>query len=277
MRWRTLIIGIYRAFFLKKRFHMFNKFVFTLGLIGQGILNYETDQMSGEDYFLRHLLADRNQLNKFTIIDVGAHIGSYSNKIKSLSPNAEIYAFEPHPVTYRRLQGEASKYGYMAFNLGCSDRAGSLKLYDYKDNLEGSQHASLYKDVIEKSYGSASSEWDVNVVTLDSFLKDNKVFHVDLLKIDTEGNELSVLMGCRKMIEDKMIDIVHFEFNEMNVVSRVFFRDFYNLLPNYKFYRMVPDGYLPLDMYNSLFCEIYAYQNILAIRQGCNLLGHISD
>ncbi len=269
----SLIINIYRALFLKKRFYRLNRFVFTLGLIGLGILNYENDRMSGEDYFLQHLLADKNHLNEFTIVDVGANIGSYSSRIKSLSRNAKIYAFEPHPITYERLLKEASKYGYLAFNLACSDKIGNLKLYDYKDNLEGSQHASLYKDVIEKSHGSASTEWDVRVVTLDSFLKNKKVAHVDLLKIDTEGNELSVLKGCRKMIADKAIDIIHFEFNEMNVISKVFFKDFYNLLPSYKFYRMVPDGYLLLDPYTPPFCEIYAYQNIIAVRQGCDLLG----
>ncbi len=277
MSLRNIIIKVYRALFLRRRFYKFNKFVFTLGLIGQGILNYENDRMSGEDFFLRRLLTGKNRFYKFTIIDVGANEGSYSNKIKALSPNADIYAFEPHPVTFQRLRGEALKQGYSAFNLGCGSKPDRLKLYDYKGNLEGSQHASLYKDVIEKGYGSDVSEWNVEIITLDSFFIDQNIIHVDLLKVDTEGNELSVLQGCGEMIENQKVDIIHFEFNEMNVVSRVFFKDFYNILPNYKFYRLAPDGCLPLGIYESFFHEIYAYQNILAVRQGCNLLEWVSD
>lgn len=269
------IINIYQRFFIKRRFYRLNKLIFNLSLRGLGILNFENDQLSGENYFLRHLMTGRNQFKNFVVLDVGANIGSYSNKIKKLSPSAEIYAFEPHPITYQRLRDEASKYGYRAFNLGCGSETGNLKLYDYKDNLEGTQHASIHKDVIEKIHCSASTEWDIQVTTLDSFLTEQKIAHVDLLKIDTEGHELSTLMGCRKSIEDQMIDIIQFEFNEMNIVSKVFFRDFYELLPNYSFYRMMPDGYLPINIYSPMFCEIFAYQNIIAIQQGCSLLGKI--
>lgn len=271
------IIKIYRALFLKKSLYKFNRLLFNLSLRGLGILNFENDRLSGEHYFLQHLASNKNHSNKLIIFDIGANIGSYSNKIKKLYPTAEIYAFEPHPKTYKRLSIEASKNNFMAFNLGCGERSGNLKLFDYNDNLEGSQHASVHKDVIEKIHNSASTEWEIKVITLDDFLKDMKITHVDLLKIDTEGSELNVLQGCKKAIEDQIIDVIHFEFNEMNVVSRVFFRDFYSLLPNYAFYRMVPDGYIPIDSYNPLFCEIFAYQNIIAINRECKLLGKFRD
>jgi len=53
----------------------------------------------------------------------------------------------------------------------------------------------------------------------------------------------------------------------MNVYSRVFFRDFYELLVNYNFFRMLPDGLIFLGKYNPIFQEIFAYQNIVAIRK----------
>jgi hypothetical protein len=51
----------------------------------------------------------------------------------------------------------------------------------------------------------------------------------------------------------------------MNVSSRTYFRDFWNLLPNYNFYRLLPDGMVKIERYSPVFCEIFAYQNIVAI------------
>ena len=87
---------------------------------------------------------------------------------------------------------------------------------------------------------------------------------IDFLKVDTEGHELAVLQGASSLIEDGRIGCIHFEFNEMNIVSRVFFLDFRELLHNYKLYRLLPNGLLPLGD-SPLETELFAYQNIVAL------------
>jgi FkbM family methyltransferase len=258
------LTNVYRKIFLKKRFYKFNKLLFNLSVKGLGILNYENEQLSGESYFLNHIFSDSR---KFLVIDVGANVGMYANKIKSLSPTTEIYAFEPHPNTFKELQIASSKNSYSAFNLAIGDNAGELNLYDYEGDADGSQHASIYEDVITKIHKSNSTSWNVKVITLDSFIQENSIKKIHVLKIDTEGNELRVLLGAKQSIQGQMIDVIHFEFNEMNTLSRVFFRDFYDLLPQYAFYRMLPDGLVSLGEYNPLFSEIFAYQNIVAIHK----------
>ena len=61
--------------------------------------------------------------------------------------------------------------------------------------------------------------------------------------------------------------MIQFEFNEMNVASRVFFRDFWLMLPNYEFYRLMVDGMIRIDKYDPIYCEIFAFQNIVAFRR----------
>lgn len=80
-----------------------------------------------------------------------------------------------------------------------------------------------------------------------------------------EGNELAVLKGGEKSISEGKIKAIHFEFNEMNVSSRVFFRDFWKLLKDYQIYRLLPREMLEINHYSPLTCEIFAYQNIVAI------------
>jgi len=60
---------------------------------------------------------------------------------------------------------------------------------------------------------------------------------------------------------------VQFEFNAMNLESRTFFRDLVALLPNYRLHRLLPDGWALLP-YTPLTCELFAYQNIVAVREG---------
>jgi hypothetical protein len=91
------------------------------------------------------------------------------------------------------------------------------------------------------------------------------VNEIDLLKIDVEGGELNVLKGCKGAIREKKIKVIHFEFNEMNTLCRVFFKDFIAALPYYVFFRMLPSGLIPLGEYRPLMHEIFAFQNIVAM------------
>ena len=259
----SMIFKIYRMIFVRKIFIKLNKILYLFSLRGIGIMNYENGKLSGEYYFLRKILKNKNIK---TIFDVGANIGDYSKKIMELNPNIELYSFEPHPETFKKLKEIAGLYSFSAFNLGCGNKDEIIKIYDYKDK-DGSTHASIYKDVIEKIHKSESIAHNINIIKLDDFVKEYNVDKIDLLKIDVEGNELKILKGATELIKNNKIDVIHFEFNEMNVYSRVFFRDFYELLTNYNFYRMLPDGLIFLGDYNPIYQEIFAYQNIVAIRK----------
>ncbi len=65
--------------------------------------------------------------------------------------------------------------------------------------------------------------------------------------------------------------MIQFEFNAMNVFSRAFFRDFWAFLPHYDFYRLLPDGPVSLGEYSPIFWELFASQNIVAVRRGCRV------
>lgn len=257
------LISIYRFFFLKKFLFKFNKLLFKLSLRGLGILNFESDRLSGECAFIKKI---SKILNNSIVVDVGANIGGYSDNVISLAPNVKIYAFEPHPTTFKKLEIQANEHKYIALNAACSDVEGKLKLYDYQAQ-GGTSHASLYEEVFSKIHKGISEIWEVDVTTIDEFVKLYKIPKISLLKIDTEGNELKVLQGAKQTIAEKKVDIIHFEFNEMNVVSGVFLKNIYEALNDYFFYRMLPNSLVNLGEYCPIEWEIFAYQNIVAIRK----------
>lgn len=259
----NFILKCYRFLFGRKIFYKLNKILFNCSLKGLGVLNYESNELSGEKRFLSDYLQRKNNC---IVFDVGANIGGYSRMIFEINPTATVYAFEPHPKTFQNLIKNIKNQKFYAYNyaIGHKSAGGRITLYDYEDS-NGSSHASVFKEVIETIHKKKSVEHKVEVITLDSFIKSNSITGIDLLKIDTEGNELDVIKGMSECLSEGKIKIIQFEFNEMNVISRTFFKDFWDILPNYEFYRMLPDGLVKINRYEPVFCEIFAYQNIVAI------------
>ena len=265
---KRMLDFVYRSYgrlFARPEFYGMNRLLFNLSLRGLGILNYQNSRLSGEDAFLRNVLA---HFEAPTILDVGANVGTYSTKIKRAFPAASVYAFEPHPITFSHLSQEAIRHGYVAINAACGEKAGSATLYDY-NHQPGSSHASMYPEVLEQLHRQSVSGISVNVVSLTDFVREQAVEHINLLKIDTEGHEYSVLKGARPLLRDGRIDMIHFEFNEMNVVSRTFAHDFFELLDGFEVFRMLPGHLLNVTPYAPLRNEVFAYQNLVAIRNDC--------
>lgn len=260
---KEVLLKVYALLFARPVFMKWNNFLYHAGLRGLGVLNYKSAYYSGESDWLKKYLKNKRSP---VIFDVGANVGDYTQSVLNASPEAKIYAFEPHPVTFENLKCRVNVGNVSIYNVGVGDKKEELVLYDYL-NKDGSSHASLFEGVITDIHSCEAIGHEVNVISLDDFVEENDVQYIDLLKIDTEGNEYSVLLGVEKMIAQKRIGAIHFEFNEMNIISKSTFKNFWDLLKGYSFYRLLPGGHLlPLRSYGPVECEIYAYQNIIAIR-----------
>lgn len=268
-RLKHLLLKGYVFLFARRGLYKFNRRLYLLSLHGMGILNSLTPRISGEAFFLKTLF--RSRYTPRVVFDVGAHKGHYARMVRRLSPDAQVYAFEPHPATFKILQECAREYRFTAFPLGISDTKGKLTLYDHADR-DGSSHASFYKTVIEELHGHRAVQHQVEVTTLDDFAATHGVERIDLLKIDTEGNELRVLQGAGDLLRAGKIEWIQFEFNETHLISRVYLKDFMDLLPEYDFWRLLPNGAILLNGTTPVHREIFAYQNIVACKKGSALI-----
>jgi hypothetical protein len=125
--------------------------------------------------------------------------------------------------------------------------------------------ASLYQQVIEDFHHQPAKKYPVKTISLDDFIKNQKLKTIDWLKIDVEGHELSVLKGAKKAIHSQKIGLIQFEFNDMHAYSRTFFKDIEEALPSYTLYRLLPNGWYPLPPYRPLTHEIFGFQNLIAL------------
>lgn len=258
----SALLKLYASLFARQQFRKLNLLLFDLGLHGLGILNYQDRNISGELTFLRQCL--KNKVSP-VVLDVGANVGGYSRDVVAINPSVTVFAFEPHPLTFERLVSNiGARPNIRPFRCAVGDRAGRHVLYD-RHSEGGTMHASIFREVIEDIHQVQSTGYEVNLVTLDEFIEEHRLGRVDLLKIDTEGYEMNVLKGGINAIRSGIFKTIQFEFNEMNVVSRVFFKDFIDALPQYQFHRMLPGGLQRIDRYDPVRCELFAFQNIVAI------------
>lgn len=140
------------------------------------------------------------------ILDIGAHIGTVSLYYASLFKNAIIYAVEANPLNYKALVKNTKDYkNIKTFNIAISKDNGQRTLLSHPEN-----------DTAETFYPQAEGKTKikVNSVKIEKFLKDNKIKHIDLLKIDTEGCEYEIFMsnGFREIspMIDRIIGESHY-------------------------------------------------------------------
>lgn len=225
-----------------------------------GILNWQSMQHSGEAFFLRNHLKGKIAP---VVVDVGANVGLYSGLALESCPSAQVFAFEPHPETFQKLQRNLPNI--QAFNVGMGSAAGSFTMYDYAD--QASSHASLYAEVFTDIHQRPHRSFDIEIRTLDAVIPELGIEHIDLLKVDVEGHELEVFKGAAQCLQKGMVQAIQFEFNEMNIASRTYFKDFFDYLKGYRFFRLLPNGYYPIEHYSPVQCEIFAFQNIVCFKK----------
>lgn len=262
----AVLLRLYVLFFARQRFVKFNTVLYNVGIRGLGVYNYEDMNVSGENYFIdKYIFPLASKKSKFIVFDVGANQGEYSMRISQIN-NVDVYAFEPHPRTFMRLrENTRSLPSIKCFNSAVSDTVGEIELFDY-ENADGSAHASLNAEIFSTVHRSKVTSHIVDVTTIDTVVRESRLNRIDFLKIDVEGHELDVLKGASQILQEKNISIIQFEFTQLNSTTRVFFKDFYDLLSgNYAIYRLLPEGMIWIDSYNPTSHEIFGYQNYVAI------------
>ena len=245
---------IKKIFFGKRVFQPLFRRLFDISMEG---LNMGTGgrnlKENGELFVIDYVLGKEKNP---TIFDVGAQGWDYTKEILSLSKDrVKVYAFEPCLRDYQILEKElGGKATIVKSALG--DTEGEATLY-YPNNVRGL--SSLHKP-----HDGFSESEEVKIQTVDSFCKLNGIKNITLLKLDVEGNELACLKGAEHMLPT--IKYIQFEFSTASRDARVYFRDIFNFLSDYKIYRILKDGLYEIESPEKI-TELLFTTNYLAERK----------
>jgi hypothetical protein len=123
-----------------------------------------------------------------TFLDVGANIGQYTLLASGLvGESGHVHGFEPNARTFSVLES----------NLSINNLA----------------NAAITR--CEVGAESVASQ-PVPRVSLDDYVRQRRIEHVDLIKIDIDGGELDVLRGARQLLSSAHPPQLIVEFAESN-------------------------------------------------------------
>jgi len=257
-----LLNFLYLFIFARKFFYKFNVILFKIIIKSLGYNNYGSYKITGEENFVKLL----NKFQPKLALDIGANIGNYS-KILLEYTKTDVIAFEPNKFSFNILKKLKLKYKnrFDCFNLAVSNK--SKKDYLFY-GTKTSELASINKDTNKLKFiaGKNVNKMQIKLITLDTFyLKNKKLFKsLEFIKIDTEGHELEVLKGSKKLLKILKPKFIQIEFNSHQLLKSVTLQQYKKFLKNYNIFRLLPfgDNLLPIN-------EIRPENNIFHL---CNLV-----
>jgi FkbM family methyltransferase len=132
------------------------------------------------------------------VIDIGAHIGSFTLYASKFVTTGKIYSFEPLPENYSMLIKNVkinNIQNIKTYKIAISNYTGTSHLHLYDGPHTGS--SSLYERNSKKKI-------KIKTITLEKFIKENKIKQIDFIKIDCEGAEYDILFNA----PDKVLAII---------------------------------------------------------------------
>lgn len=155
--------------------------------------------------------------NANNIVDVGANTGIYSLIAKSLNKDANVYAFEPVERVYNKLvyNNKLNYYKISCNNYALSNTNGDAIIYDIPE-MEHIYSVTVNKDLTIP--GTKTVKKKIKTKTLNTFIEENNISDIDLIKIDVETHEPEVLEGYSKYIQKHqptmLIEVLNDEIGE---------------------------------------------------------------
>lgn len=154
-------------------------------------------------------------MSKFTIFDIGAFDGLEGICLALVNPNAIVYAFEANPEMIEKILLNKRKIqklfltklnNYKIFNYAVSNRSGVKKnfyiaknptvssLYKFNQNLEA------YYPGFKNPHFTTIKKIKISTIKLKDFIVKKKINSIEMIKIDTQGNDFNVLKGLKEKI-----------------------------------------------------------------------------
>jgi FkbM family methyltransferase len=146
------------------------------------------------------------------IFDIGANRGQVTRQYAEIFPGAFIHAFEPfeefHTLFHRENPGNPN----IRLNaLALSEKEGDA---DFYLNESGDTNSLLESIAIGASSDRSCTNIGsrkVKTMTLEKYCLEKNIRGIDILKMDTQGSELSILKGGERLLQEQRIGLIYTE------------------------------------------------------------------
>ncbi len=141
-----------------------------------------------------------------TLLDIGANLGYVSACFLKNVADSTVVAVEPQPLIVDLLQKNLHQFGerQRVFPVALSDQDGDAWFYVDPQNKGRSR-------LVSRAFEGARQ---IETRSTHRFLSDLNLERLDLLKIDVEGHEESILRAGKEMLKSLQPKIILFESNQ---------------------------------------------------------------
>ncbi|MFM8989691.1 MAG: FkbM family methyltransferase, partial [Alphaproteobacteria bacterium] len=134
-------------------------------------------------------------------IDIGANVGMHSVIMANrVGPTGRVVVFEPDPHPMGRLRRNMALNGIdwvTTVEAAVSARSETRTFYLHDDSIGNFANASL----VAANVGKQTASVEMQVVSIDEWMRDNPLPRVDVIKLLAQGEEYNALQGMRGLIE----------------------------------------------------------------------------
>ena len=140
-----------------------------------------------------------------TFLDIGANIGFFTLLASNVMPNGQIWSIEPDPDNVRVLRANVALNVFQdrvkVLHAAASDVDGEIYFSSlgYAANIGARFTAKDPDTLLARSLPGSAAPTKVRALKIDTLLRDQRL---DLVKIDVEGHEPSVLAGMQRVLTE---------------------------------------------------------------------------
>ena len=172
---------------------------------------------------IKFLIKELYKIKNPIIFDVGANVGQSIERFSSVFKSQEfkIYSFEPTPKLFQILKNKYDlKKNIKLFQLALDDKIIKRKFFSYEYDkinslIQTDENSKFHKSrqfaLNNRDFSNFKTEIEVQTSTIDNIADEQNIDKIDVLKIDTQGNEDRVLEGSKKLLNSNKINLIELE------------------------------------------------------------------
>ena len=203
------------------------------------------------------------------VFDVGCYKGTFTSKLQKKIQNAKFYLFDPSPISkITNFNCFPFRVSYFPIALGSSKRVVNYNFNNFLPS-SGSSIFSIVKN--DRIWQFSRKMFSLNLFakltkikvkqdTLDNFVKKKKIPRIDILKIDTEGKELEVLYGDKKILKKK--EIIQIEIRDHKKKFNKKLKNVLKFLNSYGFKLMIKKNIWSVGILSKIKSEELLFKRI---------------